>query len=180
VLRIIRAHHHVRLPARSKQKDITFLERDLSSLRVKEDALEEDKRRLKKKLDLLDEKEKRLHSAEMSLIFKEKLNLEGKRRYERQKDINDSFLKQLQTIYEQLDALWDKILLQMDQADCACDRNCWKNEVMKKCKEQLVEQRRILQEEEKQIENEYETLRCLSEQVKKVFVGLHPDSLRKG
>jgi hypothetical protein len=29
----------------------------------------------------------------MSLIFKEKLNLEGKRRYERQKDINDTLLK---------------------------------------------------------------------------------------
>jgi hypothetical protein len=48
---------------------------------VKEEALEEEKRKLKRKHDLLDEKEKRLHSAEMSLIFKEKLNLEGKRRY---------------------------------------------------------------------------------------------------
>jgi hypothetical protein len=75
VLRIISAHHHVSHPTCSKQKDITFLERDLSSLRVKEEALEEDKRKLKKKHDLLDEKEKRLHSAEMSLIFKEKLNL---------------------------------------------------------------------------------------------------------
>jgi hypothetical protein len=75
VLIIISAHHHVSHPTCSKQKDITFLERDLSSLRVKEEALEEDKRKLKKKHDLLDEKEKRLHSAEMSLIFKEKLNL---------------------------------------------------------------------------------------------------------
>ena len=30
---------------------------------------------MKKKAALLDEKEKRLHNAEMSLIFKEKLNL---------------------------------------------------------------------------------------------------------
>jgi hypothetical protein len=50
---------------------------------------------------------------------------------------------------------------------------------MRKCKEQLVEQRRILQEEEKQIENEYETLHNLSEQVKKVFVGLNQDAPRK-
>lgn len=68
--RIISADHHVQYAIFSKQKDITFLERDLSSLRTKEEALEDDKRRLKKKHDLLDEKEKRLHSAEMSLIFK--------------------------------------------------------------------------------------------------------------
>jgi hypothetical protein len=48
---------------------------------VKEELLEEEKRKYRKRLDMLDEKEKRLHSAEMSLIFKEKLNLEGKRRY---------------------------------------------------------------------------------------------------
>jgi hypothetical protein len=78
---IISAHHHVIPSLRSKQKDIHFLERDLANLRVKEEFLEEEKRKIKKKNDLLDDKEKRLHSAEMSLIFKEKLNLEGKRRY---------------------------------------------------------------------------------------------------
>lgn len=57
------------------------MERDLANLRIKEEFIEEEKRKLKKKIDVLDEKEKRLHSAEMSLIFKEKLNLEGKRRY---------------------------------------------------------------------------------------------------
>ena len=54
-------------------------------MKSKEEFLEEEKKKLKKRNDLLDEKEKRLHNAEMSLLFKEKLNLEGKRRYERQK-----------------------------------------------------------------------------------------------
>ncbi len=47
---------------------------------------------------------------------------------------------------------------------------------MRKCKEQLLEQRRILQAEQERMEEEYETLRGLSEQVKKVFVGLTPDA----
>jgi hypothetical protein len=63
----------------------------------------------------------------------------------------------------------------MARPDCSCDRNCWKSDIMRKCKEQLVEQRKILQEEEKQIETEYETLRSLSDQVKKVFIGLNQD-----
>ena len=90
--RTLRPHHHVRLLPSSKQKDINFLERDLANLRTKEEFLDEERKKLKRKVSLLDEKEKRLHNAEMSLIFKEKLNMEGRRRYERQKDINDSLL----------------------------------------------------------------------------------------
>jgi hypothetical protein len=37
--------------------------------------------------------------------------------------------------------------MQMETSECKCEKNCWKNEVMKKCKEQLVEQRKLLQEE---------------------------------
>jgi hypothetical protein len=50
----------------------------------------------------------------------------------------------------------------MQSAECGCQPNCWKQEVMKKCKEQLVQQRQILQEEERTIEQEYETMRSLS------------------
>ena len=110
-----------------KQKDINFLERDLSNLRIKEDFFEEEKRKYRKRLDMLDEKEKRLHSAEMSLIFKEKLNLEGKRRYERQKNLVDGHLSQLEKIYNELAGIWDKILTEMARPDCSCDRNCWKS-----------------------------------------------------
>ena len=43
---------------------------------------------------------------------------------------------------------------------------------MKKCKEQLLSQRKLLQEEEKEMEREYETMRSLSEQIKKVFISV--------
>jgi hypothetical protein len=46
----------------------------------------------------------------MSLIFKEKLNLEGKRRYERQKEINDAVVAQLQGQWERLHGLWESLL----------------------------------------------------------------------
>lgn len=109
----------------------------------------------------------------MSLIFKEKLNLEGKRRYERQKEGNEAVARQLQSVYGELSQLWDRIFQKMEKAGCGCEPNCWKQEVMKRCKEQLVEQRRILQEEEKQIETEYDTMRNLAEQIKKVFISVH-------
>jgi hypothetical protein len=46
----------------------------------------------------------------MSLIFKEKLNLEGKRRYERQKEINEAVVAQLQAQWDRLQALWEGLL----------------------------------------------------------------------
>ena len=79
------ADDHVGLDIFSRQSDLAGLEKELATLRAREDGLEEERRKLKKKVEVVDQKEKRIHNAEMSLIFKEKLNLEGKRRYERQK-----------------------------------------------------------------------------------------------
>ena len=57
------AHHHVTIQIFRKQKDISFLEKDLANLRVKEEFLEEERRKVRKKACILDEKEKRLHRA---------------------------------------------------------------------------------------------------------------------
>jgi hypothetical protein len=81
----------------------------------------------------------------MSLIFKEKLNQEGKRRYERQRELNESILERMGKIFGEMDLLWQRIISTMSRADCACEGNCWKQEIMKRCKEQLFEQRKILQ-----------------------------------
>jgi hypothetical protein len=115
-------------------------------LKQRENELEDEKRRLKKRSELLDEKEKRMHNVEMSLIFKEKLSLEVKRRYERQRDLNEATEQQLQRVYNQLDNIWAKIFEKTKDSTWSCSGNCWKQEIMKRCKEQLVEQRRILQE----------------------------------
>lgn len=37
-------------------------------------------------------------------------------------------------------------MVAMQSADCKCESNCWKQDIMKKCKEQLLEQRKILHE----------------------------------
>ena len=58
----------------------------------------------------MDEKEKRLHNAEMSLIFKEKLNSEGKKRFDRQKQASDCTKAALDKIYNELMLVWSKIV----------------------------------------------------------------------
>ena len=54
----------------------------------------------------------------------------------------------------------------------------WRGEVMRRCKEQLVEQRAILKEEAKQIEGQFETLQGLSEQINKA-VTINSDGHKK-
>jgi hypothetical protein len=47
----------------------------------------------------------------MTIVFKEKLNLEGKRRYERQFQVASEVLKKVQKIYEDLNSLWERIFI---------------------------------------------------------------------
>ena len=68
-------------------------------LRQREGEVEEEKRRVRRRGEGLDEKEKRLHAMEMSLIFKEKLTLEVKRRSERQRDSSQASEQQLLKVY---------------------------------------------------------------------------------
>ncbi len=68
-------------------------------LRQREGEVEEEKRRVRRRGEGLDQKEKRLHGVEMSLIFKEKLTQEVKRRFERQRDSNQATEQQLLKVY---------------------------------------------------------------------------------
>lgn len=52
--RTIRPHHYVTLSLSRKQKDISFLERDLAHLKTKEEFLDEERRKFKKKMQNLD------------------------------------------------------------------------------------------------------------------------------
>lgn len=72
------------------------------------------------------EKEKRLSKIEMTIVFKEKLNLEGKRRYERQFQVASEVLKKVQKIYEDLNSLWERIFIICEEKLCNCEDECWK------------------------------------------------------
>jgi hypothetical protein len=77
-------------------------------------------------MDQIMEKEKRLSKIEMTIVFKEKLNLEGKRRYERQFQVASEVLKKVQKIYEDLNSLWERIFIICEEKRCNCEDECWK------------------------------------------------------
>ena len=47
-------------------------------------------------------------------------------------------------MFEDLDELWNLICNKMDSVDCP--NNCWKKDTMKKAKEQLIEERKLLKQ----------------------------------
>ena len=120
------------------------------------------------------EKEARIHKAEMALIFKEKIFQEAKKRHERLKSFSDQIHAKMQAMEQELAATWERVIEGMDKArqEC-CDepdpKGCWKKEVMKKCREKILEERNMLKEESKQLEKEYEVMESVSDQFKKLI-----------
>lgn len=56
------------------------------------------------------EKEKRIHKAEMTLIFKEKINQESKKKIERMTNFKDNQETKLQAILKELSKVWQGII----------------------------------------------------------------------
>ena len=70
-------------------------------------------------------------------------------------------------MFESLDELWNWICNKMESVDCP--NNCWKKDVMRRAKQQLIEERKLLKEETDHIEKEYEIMNVVSNQFKKIF-----------
>ena len=62
------------------------LEKDLERSKKIVEGIEEEKKNIKKKIDYILDKENRLYKLQASFAFKEKINLELKKRYERLRD----------------------------------------------------------------------------------------------
>jgi hypothetical protein len=45
---------------------------------------------------------------------------------------------------------------------------CWKKDVMKKCRQQLMDQRELLKEEEEEMEKKFEMIELFSDQVQRL------------
>lgn len=102
------------------------------------------------------------------MIFKEKMHQEVKKRSERLKEFTDNIHTKMRNIEKELNATWINIMNEMEKAEKVecCEspdpKGCWKKDVMKKCREKLLEERNLLKEEEKQLEKEYEVMEAIS------------------
>lgn len=101
------------------------------------ESIEEEKKNVKKKIDYILDKENRIYKLQTSFAFKEKINLELKKRYERLRDNTIAVEKRVEALYQGLDEIWENICGKVESVDCP--NNCWKKDVMNKCKVQLVE-----------------------------------------
>ncbi len=76
-------------------------------------------------------------------------------------------------MYEELYGLWELICKKVDggqsgQAKCG-DGGCWRKEAMRKVKEQLAEERKLIKDEAAHLEKEYQVMSIVSEQFKRIF-----------
>lgn len=81
----------------------TNLEKELDKYKKMVESIEEEKKNVKKKIDYILDKENRIYKLQTSFAFKEKINLELKKRYERLRDNTVAVEKRVEALYQGLD-----------------------------------------------------------------------------